>query len=486
MRTLTAELLDELTGLVGPGQVSIESGELAAHARDCWPRLIMRERAGETLPRPDAIVWPLTTAEAAAVYAWASRNQVAVVPFGGGGGVVGGAVPVEGGIVVDTKRLNQVVGIDEESGHVVVQPGVIGQILEEWLGPRGWTLGHFPSSITLSTVGGFAAARSAGQLSTKYGPFPAMVAGLEAVLPDGTVVRRRAQPASAAGPDLTGLLLGAEGTLGLITELTLRVHPKPAAMAFAAYRLPAFVEGLHVLRTLLRTGLRPAVLRLHDEAETQFNHADDVADGCLLVVVSEGWPALVDLEETTVRDVVAGHGGDDLGEEAARRWHAHRYDVSYRLADFIKPGGVFGDAVAVDTCEVAAPWGSLHDTYQAIRAALSEHMDLALCHASHVYPDGAALYFTFGAAGAGDEGAVQRRYDAAWAAAMDAAVAAGATITHHHGVGTLRAPWLSTELGAGAMTMLRRIKAALDPAGIANPGKLGLVGPDEDAVAVTG
>lgn len=474
MRRVDAELLDEVTTLVGPAQVSTEVGELAAHARDCWPRLIMRERAGETLPRPAAVVWPRSTAEAADIYTWATRRGVAVVPFGGGGGVVGGAAPVEGGIVVDTKRLDQVLDLDEASGHVVVQPGVIGQNLEEWLGPRGYTLGHFPSSITLSSVGGFAAARSAGQLSTKYGAFPAMVAGAEAVLPDGTVVRRRAQPASAAGPDLIGLLLGAEGTLGLFTELTLRVHPKPQAMAFSSYRLPAFADGLDVLRDVLRTGLRPAVLRLYDETETQMNHAQHVTAGCLLVVVCEGWPGLVTLEDATVRETVTGHGGDDLGAQPARHWHAHRYDVSYQLADFIKPGGVFGDAVAVDTCEVAASWGRLGATYEGLRAALGTEMDLVLCHASHAYPDGAALYFTFGAAGQGDERGVRTRYDAAWAGALDAAVTAGATITHHHGIGLLRAPWLARELGDGGMALLRRVKAALDPAGIANPGKLGL------------
>lgn len=471
-----AGVLAELVELVGPAGVSTEPGELAAHARDCWPRLIMRERAGEELPVPAAVVWPATTAQAAAVYTWATRTGVPLVPFGGGGGVAGGAAPVPGGVAVDTKRLNRVLDLDEASGHVVVQPGVIGQTLEEWLGPRGWTLGHFPSSITLSSVGGFAAARSAGQLSTMYGTFAAMVAGCEAVLADGTVVRRRAQPASAAGPDLTGLLLGSEGTLGLFTELTLRVRPKPETMAFRAYRFGRFPDGLEALRALLRTGLRPAVVRLHDETETQFSHSSAVSDGCLLVVVCEGWPPLVELEIATADELTAVHGGEALGEGPARDWHVHRYDVSYRLADVIKPGGQLGDAVAVDTCEIAAPWGRLPQAYAAVREALTTHMDLALCHASHAYPDGAALYFTFGALGHGDEDAAAARYDAAWAAALDAALDAGATTTHHHGVGLLRARWLAAELGEGGMAMLRRVKAALDPAGIANPGKLGLDG----------
>lgn len=480
MAVLDAALMSELETLVGPGQVSTERGELDAHSRDCWPRLMMAERAGEHLPPPGAVVWPTSTTEVAAVYAWATRRGVPVVPFGGGGGVVGGATPVPGCVMIDTKRLSAIVDLDETAGLVTVQPGVIGQSLEEWLGARGWTLGHSPSSVTISSVGGFAAARSAGQTSTKYGPFAAMVAGCEAVLPTGTVVRRRAQPASAAGPDLTGVLLGAEGTLGLLTELTLRVHPKPEAMAFRGFRLPRFQDGLTAIRALLRTGLRPAVVRLSDDVETQLTQPD--VGGCLLVVVSEGWGPLVDLEARAAREIMTAHGGDDLGEEPGRHWYAHRYDVSYELAYYLKPGGKLGDAVALDTCELAAPWSALHEAYDTVREAIAEHMDVVLCHASHAYADGAALYFTMVAAGHGAaegedaEGIARQRYDAAWGAAMTAATEAGATITHHHGIGVLRAPWLAAELGEGGVDLLRRIKAAVDPAGIANPGKLGLEG----------
>lgn len=473
MRDLDEGLLAELRVLVGDAQLSTDPLELGAHARDCSPGLSMQERAGVALPRPGAVVWPRDTDEVAALYRWASAHGVAVVPFGGGGGVCGGAAPEPGGVVLDTKRMSAILDLDEVSGLVRVQPGVIGQRLEEWLGARGWTLGHFPSSITVSSIGGFAAVRSAGQASTRYGTFPAMVRGLEAVLPDGTVVRRRAQPASAAGPDLAGLLLGAEGTLGLITELDLLVHPRPEALGFRGFRLPSFAVGLDVLRALMRTGLRPAVLRLYDETETGFNHPE-VGGGCLLVLMAEGWGDLVDLEVRTAQGVVAAHGGADLGEEPARHWHAHRYDVSYRLADFLKPGGTFGDAVALDTCEIAASWRRLPAAYEAVRAALAAESDVVLCHASHAYADGACLYFTFGAAGQGDEVAVRRRYEAAWAAALPAAIASGATMTHHHGVGLLRAPWLAEELGEGGFALLSRIKSALDPAGIANPGKLGL------------
>ena len=466
-------LLAELRDLLGDQAVSTDPAELAARTRDCWPRLTMRERAGERLDRPAAVVWPVTVEQAAALYRWASARGIPVVPYGGGGGVTGGAAPIAGGVMLDTKRLDSIGPLDEVSGLVTVGPGVIGQVLEEWLGARGWTLGHFPSSITISSVGGFAAARSAGQSSTKYGKFEHMVAGLTAVLPDGTVVERAPQPASAAGPDLTQLLLGSEGTLGVITQVVLRVHPVPEAIALRGYRVPSFQGGMDVVRAVLRHGLRPAVLRVYDEADTQLFHPE-VTGGCLLITMCEGWSPLVALEEKAIGLAVAAHGGEDLGEAPGRHWHERRYDASYRLADYLKPAGLFGDAVALDTMEVAAPWVSLPAAYDGIRDALATTMDLVLCHCSHAYSDGACLYFTFGAAAAGDEVSARERYDAAWTAALDAAVAAGATITHHHGVGLLRAPWLRQELGEGGWTTLERIKAALDPAGIANPGKLGL------------
>ncbi len=469
------DALAELRTVLGHGAVSTDVAELQARTRDCWPLLAMRERAGERLPTARAVVWPESTAATAEVYRWANRHAVPVVPYGGGGGVTGGAAPVPGCVLLDTKRMDAVGPLDEVSGLVAVQPGVIGQNLEEWLQVRGWTLGHFPSSITVSSVGGFAAARSAGQLSTKYGKFEHMVAGCTAVLPDATVVTRRPQPASAAGPDLVGVLLGSEGTLGVITEVVVRVHPVPEATALRGYRLPSFQHGLDVVRGVLRWGLRPAVVRLYDEADTSLFHPE-VGGGCLLITMCEGYAPLVALEAQALTEAVSSVGGEDLGEEPGRTWLSRRYDASYRLADYLKPGGAFGDAVAVDTMELAATWSGLPRVYAGVRDALASTMDLVLCHASHAYTDGACLYFTFGAAGAGDEAAVAERYRAAWAAAMTAAVAAGATITHHHGIGLLRAPWLRDELGDGRFAMLQRIKAALDPNGIANPGKLGLGG----------
>ena len=470
-----AGLVEELRVLLGAGAVSTAPAELAARTRDCWPGLTMRERAGERLPTPDVVVWPTSTHEVASLYRWATERSVPLVPYGGGGGVTGGATPVPGCVMVDTKRMDAIGPLDPVSGLVTVEPGVIGQNLEDWLAARGWTLGHFPSSITISSVGGFAAARSAGQSSTKYGTFPSMVAGLTAVLPDGTVVHRPPQPASAAGPDLAGVLLGGEGTLGLITQLVLRVQPAPEAVALRGFRLPSFAPGLDAVRAVMRTGVRPAVVRLYDEADTGLFHPE-VGGGCLLITMCEGWSPLVALESQALQTAVASNGGADLGEEPARSWLERRYEASYRLADYLKPGGAFGDAVAVDTMEVAAPWAGLVAAYDGIRAALGTAMDLVLCHASHAYADGACLYFTFGAAGQGDEAAVRARYEQGWDAAMRAALAANATITHHHGVGLLRVPWLRQELGEGGALMLERIKAALDPAGIANPGKLGLAG----------
>jgi alkyldihydroxyacetonephosphate synthase len=466
--------LDALRDIVGDDGVSVDVDERAAHGRDCWPRLIMAERAGHASPGPDAVVWPASHDQAAALYGWATAEGVALVPYGGGGGVCGGAAAPPATVAVDTKRLAHLGPLDDTSGLVSAGPGVIGQTAEEWLGVRGWTLGHFPSSITLSSLGGFAAARSAGQASTKYGVFADMVAGMTAVLPDGSTLQRRPAPATAAGPDLTGMLLGSEGALGLITDLVLRVRPKPAASRYAAWQLPGFAAGLDAVRTVLQQDLRPAVVRLADETETAMGGFE--VEGCLLVCVAEGHEGVAAAEIDALADAAHAVGGTWLGEEPARHWHAHRYDASYQLADAAKPGGMLGDASVVDTLELAAPWRELPHAYARVRQALAAHMDVVACHASHAYPDGAALYFTLAGVGDGDETHARARYDAAWHDAMEAALAAGATISHHHGVGRLRGGWLTAELGDGGMAALRAIQGALDPAGVANPGGLGLGG----------
>jgi len=458
--------------MLGEGAVSTDPADLAAHAHDWWTLALLRQRTGDTFTLPAAVVRPASTEDVSVVLRWAQETRTPVVPFGGGSGVSGGAQAIEGSIALDVTRMDQIISVDHDALTVTAQAGIGGRTLEDDLEGRGLTLGHFPQSIDISTLGGWVAARSAGQKSARYGRLEDMVLGLEVVLPGGTVVRTRPAPASAAGPDLARLFIGSEGTLGVVTEATLAVRPAPRVVTHGAYAFAAFEEGLLAVRRVVQEELHPAVMRLYDETDVgiAFRDAAERPDGSLLVLRFEG-DAIADAEERAIRDIVEAAGGKDLGPGLAERWWEHRNDAVGTFRQ-IMLDGLLGPAAAVDTMEVAGLWPST-DLYEGVRAALGSHADVVGCHSSHPYPQGTCLYFTFVFIGAKDDAAVEARYRAAWADAISATLAAGGTITHHHGVGLLKAPWLPAELGAG-FEVLRAVKRALDPAGIMNPGKLGL------------
>lgn len=447
------DLAAALAGVVPPGRVRADAPERRAHARDCWPRLAIAERAGTSSPEPDAVVRPESTAEVSALLAWASATGVPVTPYGAGSGVVGGAVAVHGGVLLDLSGLTGLVSLDEESGVAAFRAGTLGPEVEATVNARGWTVGHFPSSIMCSTVGGWVAARGAGQLSTRYGKAEDLVVGLEAVLPSGEVWRTVDAPRTAAGPDLWRLLAGAEGTLGVVTEVTFRLHPLPEVRRFGGWLFGSLAEGLDALRAVMRTGARPAVLRLYDELDTTLVLGR--AGGVLLVTVCEGDPDVVAAEEAVLRR--ANAAATDLGPEPGEHWWDHRYDVSFNLPRVLS-GELLGPYGVADTIEVAALWGRLPGVYDAMKAAMSEHASVVFAHVSHCYPEGASIYWSFAFDGASAEESLAR-YDAVWAAAMTSCRAAGGTIGHHHGAG---------------FGVLRAVKRALDPAGVLNPGKLGL------------
>jgi alkyldihydroxyacetonephosphate synthase len=462
--------LDDLTALLDAEAVSTDPADLAAHARDWWPLAMLRERRGDALTQPVAVVWPSGASDVSRVLSWAGATRTPVVPFGAGSGVHGGAQAVEGAITLDLRRLDPI-EIDDEALTVTAGAGVMGPALEGALNARGLTLGHFPQSIDISTVGGWLACRGAGQKSSRYGRIEEMLLGLEVVLPNGTVVQTKAAPASSAGPDLARLFLGSEGTLGVITSATLKIHPSPSRVAHGAYGFGSFADGCEALRLVSRAGLKPAVARLYDPADAFIAFRSDAPGDALLVLRFEG-DALAEAEERSIRAVVTGAGGKDLGSALAERWWEHR-NAAVQTLQKIMFEEALGPHAVVDTMEVAGRW-PVAGLYEAVTAALKPHADVVGCHASHLYPQGLCLYFTFVFTGSATDDVAEERYRAAWEAAVPAALGAGATITHHHGVGLLRAPWLAAELGEGGLALLRAVKDALDPAGLMNPGKLGL------------
>jgi alkyldihydroxyacetonephosphate synthase len=375
-------------------------------------------------------------------------------------------MPVHGGVVLDLTLLDGIVDLDDRALVLDVRAGTFGTPLEETLrGEHRVTLGHWPQSIDLSTVGGWLACRSAGQLSTRYGKIEDMAVGLDVALADGRVVHTGGAPRAAIGPDLTQLFVGSEGTLGVITAARLRVHPLPTDEVRAAFRFPGFESGLDACRRILRRGATPAVLRLYDAVEGDRHFS--TGDAAVLLVLDEGDPALVDAVLEVVRDECAGATAEDPA--LLDRWLEHRNDVS-ALGHFIDLGYV------VDTLELAARWSLLPGVYRRVLDALQgvEGMVLASAHLSHAYVDGACLYFTFG----GHPPMDQREsfYRRAWDAGMEATLAGGAAVSHHHGVGLNRGRFARPALG-DAFDVLVATKAALDPQGILNPGKLGLPSP---------
>ncbi len=475
---LEAGLLEDLRGLLGSEHVLDDHESRVRHTRGRSTPDLLRMRHGDAADAPDAVVLPADRDEVAAVVGWCDEHGVALVPYGGGTSVVGGlAVRREGfaGVLaLDLARLDRLVSVDAVSGTAVLEAGLPGPRAEALLGEHGLTLGHFPQSFEYATVGGFAATRSSGQASSGYGRFDALVLGVTVVTPIGVLELGHA-PASAAGPDLRELVLGSEGAFGVITAVTVKVRPAPAARVYDGWRFDTFAAGTAAVRDLARSGIPPTVLRLSDETETAVNLAspDQVGagggGGALMLVGFEGTEEGVAARREAATALLVAAGGRALGEEPGRAWLAGRFHGPY-LRDSLLDLGVL-----VETLETATFWSGVSELYAAVAAALTAALTvdgsapLVLCHLSHAYENGASLYFTVAARQRGD-GLDQ------WARAKDAAsaaiVAAGATITHHHAVGRDHLPWLTAEIGPVGVRMLRAVKDAVDPHGVLNPGVL--------------
>lgn len=487
------------------GRASIEPTDRLAYARDLWPKGLIWARSGQTPSPPELIVWPESLEEVRELTLLAARLGVPLVPFGAGSGLCGGTVALHGGIVLDLKRMSRVVALDPDAPEVECEAGILGERLERELGRKGLSTGHLPSSLGCSTVGGWLATRGAGQCSGRYGKIEDMVASLTVVDGRGEIVvaARRPRP----GWETPGLFLGSEGTLGTICRARLHLVSVPEARAFQAFAFSGVRAGLDAFRAILRAGLRPALARLYDPVDSQLfargyesgavhkrgllrdrfdegvmlplerlasraaaaaafglNRAADLLRECLLLLVFEGDSALVELEAEEAARVCAAAGGEDRGAEPAQTWLQNRYAEPFRQSR------IFDAGAFLDRLEVAGTWERAVEIYERVRDAVSPFA-LVGCRFDHARVEGCALEFTFvGSAGSLEQ--VERRYDDLWRSALAAARAAGATFSHHHGVGVARLNAFKSQVGDG-LVLMRALKATFDPAGIMNPGKLG-------------
>ncbi len=479
-----------IAAAVGEENVSTSSEDRVRHAAGKGYADLVRLRSGHLDDAPDAIVSPGSTGELARVLDVCVSERIAVVPFGGGTSVVGGVEPLRGPharvISLDLVRLR---GVDIDSRSLTAQlgAGLRGPEAEAALGAAGMTLGHFPQSFEYATIGGFAATRSAGQSSSGYGRFDSMVSSVRMVTPAGTIETGET-PHTAAGPALRELVIGSEGVLGVIPDVTVRIRPVPRDRVFEGWFAESFEAGSEIIRTMAQSGTQPDVIRLSDEEETRVSlqlsgprGASGALfkrylglrrrrNGCLMIVGVEGEGESVARRHALAGRVLRSGGAVPIGRKAGRSWEHGRYSGPY-MRDTLMDAGAM-----VETLETAHTWTRLGELYKAVGGALRSALEaqgtpgLIFCHISHAYADGASLYFTF--ISRARSGAELEQWASVKTAACEAIVKTGGTITHHHAVGADHAAYMPAEVGELGLEALRAVKDRLDPAGVMNPGKL--------------
>jgi alkyldihydroxyacetonephosphate synthase len=470
----------EITGLlaeaVGPENLSSSPVDTISHALDFWPRALMRSRRGAWPKGPQWVVWPGAAAEVAHILRVASSFALPVIPFGGGSSMVGGASPRgdRPWIVINCMRMCNILDMDEVPMVVHVQAGIVGVELEERLNARGFSLGHVPTSMTTSTLGGWLSTQSAGMLSSRYGRVGDLCLGVTAVLPDGQVVHTRVAPRRATGPELLHLLVGAEGTLGVITAAHLRLHRLPLHRQFDSFRFNEVAPAIAALRRSLAVGVRPLVARIQRDPRLRRRGREDKAPlpteaelaQRVLLMAYEGPADLVEVEKDIVRDLATARGGERLGPAPARRWWGQRFAAGFRLTPLLVQDCIFADYV-----ELGATWQDLPGLHDRLVEAFARKGWRTRIAVEHARLEGACLGCAFWGETDSPDAALEA-YDEAWRLAAEVCHAGGGRLAHVYGGGQHRADLLD----AGALqrlTLLKQVKRKLDPAGIMNPGVLG-------------
>jgi alkyldihydroxyacetonephosphate synthase len=461
---MTGSIADTLTAALGAEKVATDGAALAAYRHDYWVVSHLHDHLGHGPSAPACVVRPTNVADVQATLRAATAAGAPVVPFGLGSGVVGGVVTSTESVVLDMGAMRATRFIDKTNLLAGFDAGKNGLEAETEVAAQGLTIGHWPQSVAISSVGGWIATRASGQFSTAHGNIEDIVYAIEAVLPDGELVTLGRAPRAAAGPDLRHLLLGSEGTLGVITGVTFSLRRAPETRAASAFTSADMAAGFAFQREVIQSGWRPPVVRQYDEREAA--RLDARISSCLVLMVHEGPAELVAAEKAAVARIAADCGLAEAPTDIVDHWLEHRNTVP-RWESFLERN------IIIDTVEVSAPWdtiGAIYDDAVAALKALPGCLN-GSAHSSHVYRSGLNLYFSFAIRTEAPE-AMEPSYFAAWTAIMEATDRHGGGLAHHHGIGRVRAPWLERELGSSGLALLRRLKATLDPAGVMNPGAL--------------
>ncbi|NHJ46648.1 MAG: FAD-binding oxidoreductase [Asgard group archaeon] len=456
----------KLCAIFGESNVSKKEIDIFSYSKDYSPISTRWTLDGKLAAKPDFIAWAENAEQISKLLELANEVDVPVIPFGAGSGVVGGALPVYGGIILDLKKMDKIIDINKINLTATIQTGMNGMNLERELNKAGFTLGHIPQSIFTSTLGGYLAHKAAGQFSTKYGKIEDMVISLEAVLPTGEIIKTKPSPRNSVGPQIDKLLLGSEGTLAIFTEATLRIWTKPEKQELLSYAFDTLEESLNHVREVLQNQAYPAVVRIYDKEETERHFPDEknAKNKFMTIFVCEGHPSVVTTEESLIHEIASKYNGTDCGDKPVEHWFDTRFKVK-ETSTYTPIGFV------VDTIEVSIMWDRAAKLYYDVIKEMKkvDGIVVATGHISHFYEQGVCYYFSFG----GTPGKLEDEEFSTkvWDACIKTTLKNKGSISHHHGIGINRTKWMKEEWGT-SFDILRKIKQSLDPKNVLNPGKL--------------